>query len=74
MILGAHDKGWRPVGEAYVEAALEVDDDVQRILAAESGHFEMILPSTSTWPIVEQAAQGLLERISAPAPVVSTPE
>jgi acetyl esterase/lipase len=62
LIMGVHDT-WTRVANSYYEAAKASGDIVQRIDAPESSHFEMIVPSTSTWPIVRDAALDLLKSI-----------
>ncbi len=62
LIVGRHDATWRPNGEAYYEAARQARDSVELRLAPESGHFEMVVPSSSTWPMVVEAAHELLDR------------
>jgi acetyl esterase/lipase len=61
VVLGAHDEYWLPVGKKYVEAALASDGTVHPVVAADSGHFEMIDPDSSTWPLVLEAAKQALE-------------
>ena len=52
LVLGALD-GWRPSGRAYYEAASDAGlAPVDVVSAPESGHFEMIAPFTTTWPLV----------------------
>ena len=60
LVIGRHDRSWAPVGRRYFEAAKAEGADVRVIDAEESGHFEMIDPSTSTWPLVRDAAKELL--------------
>lgn len=60
VVLGRHDVSWTPVGARYVEAARNAGDAVQSIDAPESGHFEMIDPDSSTWPLVRDALKELL--------------
>lgn len=64
LVVGAHDRAWGPVGRAYFERARSAGDmQVRLVDAPESGHFEMIVPTTSTWPIVRDTLRGLLEAI-----------
>jgi len=60
VVLGAHDENWTPVGKIYVEAALASGSETYPIAAEESGHFEMIDPDSSTWPLVLKAAKDAL--------------
>lgn len=55
IVLGEQDTSWTPVGLRYFEAARNAGDAVKRIDAAESGHFEMIDPDSTTWPLVRRA-------------------
>ena len=60
VVIGTHDAGWAPSGRAYLRHVQTIGDtSVQGIEATESGHFEMIVPSTSTWPLVVDALKGL---------------
>ena len=61
VVIGQHDRAWAPVGRRYLEAAKSEGADVKAIEAPESGHFEMIDPSTSTWPLVRDAARELVQ-------------
>ena len=61
LIIGKHDTAWRPVGEHHFNLAIRANDAVTKIEAAESGHFEMINPESSTWPLVLDAMQSLLK-------------
>jgi len=63
LILGKHDANWAPVGRRYFEAAKATGDDVRIIDAPESGHFEMIDPDSTTWPLVTAVARDLLDRL-----------
>ena len=60
LVIGHHDKNWKGIGYRYYEAAKAKKDDVRAIEAPESGHFEMIDPDSSTWPLVLEAAFSLL--------------
>lgn len=53
LVLGAHDTSWSPAGRAYAARAVAAGDTHVRIVEApDSGHFEMIAPATTTWPLV----------------------
>ena len=60
LVIGAHDRAWAPVGRRYYEAAKASGADVRVIEAEESGHFEMIDPDSTTWPLVRDAVMELL--------------
>lgn len=60
LILGDHDTVWTPVGRAYLESARAAGDtQITPVAARESGHFEMIDPSTSTFSLVLEAARSV---------------
>jgi len=64
LVVGALDQAWGPGGRAYGDHAVELGDrSVVLEEAAESGHFEMILPTTSTWPQVLRALEELAKRV-----------
>ncbi|MDH3439363.1 MAG: alpha/beta hydrolase [Gammaproteobacteria bacterium] len=60
LIIGKHDTVWAPAGLRYYDAAKARGDTVEMIEAAESGHFEMIDPDSTTWPLVLESARVLL--------------
>lgn len=62
VFLGAHDTNWSPGGEHYFKMATAAGDAVSKVIARESGHFEMVVPTTSTWPLVLKAVDGLLKQ------------
>ena len=59
-VIGKYDEMWRPVGVRYATSAAEQGAPIDVIDAPESGHFEMIDPDSSTWPLVLGAARELL--------------
>jgi len=63
LVLGRHDDSWMPVGRRYFERAKASGDDVRFLEAPESGHFEMIDPRSTTWPLVRDAMRDLLKRL-----------
>ena len=66
VIVGEQDSDWGWVGDAYVKAARAAgDDQIELIKAPEAGHFEVIDPKSSAWPIVREAARRLLQGGSA---------
>ena len=56
LVIGRYDDTWAPVGQRYFDVAEKSGDDVRVLDAVDSGHFEMIDPATSTWPLVRDAA------------------
>lgn len=59
-VIGKYDETWRPVGVRYAMAAEDRGAPIEVIDAPESGHFEMIDPDSTTWPLVLDAARRLL--------------
>jgi acetyl esterase/lipase len=60
LIVGGQDRSWSPSGRAYFELArAEGKSPVSLREASESGHFEMIVPSTSSWPVVLEELEKL---------------
>lgn len=59
-VVGKYDETWRPVGVRYAQAAAKQGAPIEIIDAPESGHFELIDPDSTTWPIVLDAASRLL--------------
>jgi acetyl esterase/lipase len=60
LIIGKHDDSWAPSGLSYFGAAKARGDDIRIVEATESGHFEMIDPDSTTWPLVLKVARELL--------------
>jgi len=64
LIVGARDASWAPYGRSYYARATALGDTTVRLIEApESGHFELIAPATSTWPIVIRELKALFARI-----------
>ena len=60
-VLVGYLDGYELLGRSYYYSAIEAGDNRVRLVEApESGHFEMIDPKTTTWPIVLEALQALL--------------
>ena len=65
LVIGALDRQWAPIGRSYVaRAGVTGDTQVEVVDAPESGHFEMLAPDTTTWPLVIDALKRLMARIS----------
>ena len=65
LVIGAQDRTWAPIGRAYLARARAVGDTtVQSVEAPDAGHFELLAPTTSTWPIVYNALRQLVARIA----------
>jgi acetyl esterase/lipase len=59
-VIGKYDETWRPVGVRYAKAAFGQGAPIRIIDAPEAGHFELIDPDSTTWPLVLGAARELL--------------
>lgn len=66
VVVGARDADWTPVARRYAKAARKRGDDLTLIEAPDSGHFEMIDPGTTSWPLVLNAARDLLDGSATP--------
>lgn len=60
VVAGRYDETWSPPARRYARKAASRGEDVMLIEAPDSGHFEMIDPDSSTWPLVLEAARRLL--------------
>lgn len=61
LVLGAHDTTWTPVARSYAaKASAGGDARVRVVEAPDSGHFEMIAPASTTWPLVVGALRALV--------------
>ncbi len=64
LIIGQHDRAWGPGGRTYHRHAVAAGaQHVTLVEATESGHFEMIVPSTSSWTLVVDSLRALFESI-----------
>lgn len=60
VVVGALDAQFGPSGRAYFQAAQRAGSSPVTLREApESGHFEMVVPYTSTWPITLQELESL---------------
>jgi len=57
LVNGAHDR-WGEIADiaSFERRARQAGDPVEVIAAPDSGHFEMITPGSTTWPLVRDAA------------------
>ena len=60
IINGAHDPGWLIVSRAYQEQAAALGEDVQLIVPPDAGHFELVMPTSTTFPIVRSTIVDML--------------
>jgi len=64
LVIGAYDQSWGPIGRSYFARSRAAGDTaVHLVELPESGHFEMIAPLTTSWPLVIGALQALFARI-----------
>ena len=64
LVIGAHDRSWAPIGRAYLARARSLGDSATvAIEAPESGHFDLIAPTTTTWTVVVDALKQLVARM-----------
>ena len=63
LVIGDLDRTWAPIGRAYVARATAVGDTMFQVVEApESGHFDLLAPVTTTWPLVMNALKQLVAR------------
>ena len=64
LVLGALDRMWTPIGRSYIaRAGAAGDTQIEVVEASESGHFDLLAPDTTTWPLVIGALRRLVARI-----------
>ena len=60
LLVGGQDRNWGPPGRAYYALATAARDTLARLVEAPaSGHFDIIAPTTTTWPLVVQSLRAL---------------
>jgi acetyl esterase/lipase len=61
IIVGGHDAAWTWLGLDYAKAALRAAPDapITVVHAPDSGHFEMIAPGSTTWPLVRDSLRSI---------------
>lgn len=61
LMVGGQDRNWGPPGRAYHAMATAVHDTLAKLVEAPaSGHFDIVAPTTTTWPLVMQSLRTLL--------------
>jgi acetyl esterase/lipase len=60
LINGGRDPFWSSIALRYLDAARAAGADVVLTEAPESGHFEMLDPQSTTWPLVREAVLQLI--------------
>jgi pimeloyl-ACP methyl ester carboxylesterase len=64
LIVGARDQSWSPIGRSYFARARAAGDTtVTLVEAPDAGHFELIAPKTTTWPIVIREIKAMFMRL-----------
>ncbi|MBY6204319.1 alpha/beta hydrolase [Halomonas denitrificans] len=61
LVNGDLDATWSAPADAYYEAALEAGDPVERRVVTGAGHFELVDPRSSAWPVVRDALRELVD-------------
>jgi acetyl esterase/lipase len=65
VIIGGQDRGWGPSGRVYQRAVTAANDSLVRFVdAPAAGHFDIVAPTTSTWPLVMNALRDLFRQLS----------
>ena len=64
LLVGGQDRNWGPWGRSYHTLTVASRDTLVRFVdVPQAGHFDVIAPTTTTWPIVMEALRGLFARI-----------
>jgi acetyl esterase/lipase len=64
LIVGAKDRSWAPIGRAYYARAQAAGDStVTLIEAPDAGHFELVAPKTTTWPLVIRELKAMFAKL-----------
>jgi len=64
IVVGAQDDTWGPYGRSYVARARAAGDiSVEIVVAPQAGHFEVISPEATAWPVVIGALKSLFARV-----------
>ena len=61
IINGDQDGGWLTVSKAYKEKARLQGEDVELIVPVNAGHFELVMPVSSAFPIVLESIETMLQ-------------
>jgi hypothetical protein len=65
LIVGAQDRSWGPVGMGYHAMTVAAMDTLVRLVTAPAaGHFDVIAPTTTTWPLVMTALRELFAGVT----------
>lgn len=64
VIIGGQDRSWGPSGRVYERAVAAANDRLVRVVdAPAAGHFDLVAPTTSTWPIVMNSLRDLFRQL-----------
>ncbi|MGK7296141.1 MAG: alpha/beta hydrolase family protein [Candidatus Wenzhouxiangella sp. M2_3B_020] len=67
LVNGRLDERWSAPADRYLQAAQLAGDPIERREAPDAGHFELVVPGGSTWPIVRGALEDLIDRSASTA-------
>lgn len=62
LVNGGLDTTWSAPADAYYEAARRAGDPIERRVVPDAGHFELVDPRSSAWPVVRDALLELADR------------
>jgi acetyl esterase/lipase len=63
VIIGGQDRAWGPSGRVYQRTVVAAHDSLVRFVdAPAAGHFDIVAPTTSTWPLVIDALRDLFHQ------------
>jgi pimeloyl-ACP methyl ester carboxylesterase len=62
IINGAHDEGWLIVSRTYQERARAAGEEVPIIVPPEAGHFELVMPTSATFPLIRAVIEEMLRQ------------
>lgn len=63
LVNGGLDELWSRPADSYYRAARWAGDPVERRVVPEAGHFELVVPFSTSWPVVDGALEDLLSLI-----------
>ena len=61
IINGDLDEGWLIVSRGYQEIARLAGEEVEIIVPPNAGHFELVMPVSSAFPVVQSAIEDMLK-------------
>ncbi|MDT8321131.1 MAG: alpha/beta hydrolase [Xanthomonadales bacterium] len=63
IVNGAHDPGWLAVSRAYQKEARALGEEVRVIVPPDAGHFELVMPTSTSFPTVRAAVEAMLDSL-----------